>query len=258
MTPVNYQLYQGDCLTELARVPDASVNLILADLPYGTTACSWDSVIPLEPLWAHFRRILAPRGAVVLTASQPFTTTLISSNRAWFRYTWVWDKGQPNGFLNAKRIPLKQHEDVCVFYPKQPTYNPQFIPRAVTRIDKARDKTYGQGGSSPYGVRRAVAGTYTEYYPRTILRIPNANQAAKRHPTEKPLPLMEYIVKTYSNPGDVVCDPTMGSGTTGEAAINLDRVFIGIELDPGYFAIAERRIEAAAARARQGTLEGIA
>lgn len=235
------ELILGDCLEVMPSIPAGSVDAIIADLPYGTTACKWDSIIPLEPLWRECKRILKPNGVIALTADEPFTSVLVLSNLEWFKYKWTWDKVQPAGFLNAKIMPLKLTEDVLIFGKGRITYNPQMVKRDKVRTDKARDKVYGES-DSPYGKRRAVGGVYTHYYPNNILEFHNANQLAKLHPTQKPVALMEYLIKTYTNPGDLVLDNTMGSGSTGEACLNTGRRFIGIEKDPGYFEIARNRL----------------
>lgn len=237
-------LHLGDCLEVMAGIPDESINLVLCDLPYGTTACAWDSVIPFEPLWGHYRRVLKANGAVVLTASQPFTSALVMSNTDWFRYTMVWEKSQPTGHLDAKRRPLKAHEDIAVFSPKAPPYNPQgTVPVSIKsgRETKSGNGVYGSVGDPDYV---QTIGNY----PRTVLSFGSVTHGIV-HPTQKPVPLFEYLILTYSNPSDLILDNTMGSGTTLVACINTGRHGIGIEKDPAYFAIAEQRI--ADARLRQ-------
>jgi DNA modification methylase len=246
------QLMLGDCLERMAEIPDGSVDLIAADLPYGTTACRWDSVIPFEPMWAHFKRVLRPNGGmlnpgggVVLTAAQPFAAALVMSNPKWFRNEWVWHKTQSRGHLNAKRQPLTEHENVLVFGKVSPTYNPQIQPkpakdiRPVTPRGKQAD-CYGRYGAVS---ERSIPDDMS--YPRSVIRIANPNHGeAGFHPTQKPVALFEYLIRTYSNEGETVLDCTMGSGTTGVACLNTGRRFIGIEKDPDYFATAERRIAA--------------
>jgi DNA modification methylase len=231
------QTFLGDCLVEMKNLADASVGMVLADLPYGTTACKWDSVIPFEPLWDEYRRVTKPNAAIVLTASQPFTTALIASNMREFRYDLKWVKTQGTGFYNANRMPLRAHEDIVVFYRSLPTYNPQ----------KSDGKPYRQrrGSASDVYQGKDLHETVSDggRYPlswQTFKRDPD-----KIHPTQKPVALMEYLIRTYTNPGDVVLDNTMGSGTTGVACVNTGRSFIGIERDPGYYDIACKRIEAA-------------
>jgi len=244
-------LYLGDCLDIMPRLPARSVDLILCDLPYGTTACAWDSVIPFEPLWREYRRVLKQGGVVVLTAAQPFTTAVIASNLQGFKYCWYWDKKAVTGFANAKLQPLRCVEDVIVFYDSKPTYNPQ----GLVRISKTRANSATVGGdtvrentaaSSGKGSLRTAGAEYVQEftnYPKQLLEI--SRDRDKLHPTQKPVALMEYLVRTYTNPGNLVLDNTMGSGTTGVAAVKLGRKFIGIEIEPKYFDIACRRIQAA-------------
>lgn len=231
------QLHHGDCLDVMAKIPDQSVDLILCDLPYGTTACAWDNVIPFDPLWSAYKRIC--RGVVVLTASQPFTSALVMSNPSWFRHAWVWDKKSAANVLSAKYGPLKVHEDVLVFSKAAGKYRPQMVTgRMRVKGGNKREDGINAGG--------IPAGTYKsdQYHPKSILEISNANQAGKVHPTQKPVALMEYLIRTYTNPSDVVMDNCMGSGTTGVAAVNTERSFIGIERDDKYFQIATDRINA--------------
>ena len=232
------QLYQGDCLEVMRTLPDGCVDMVLCDLPYGTTQNKWDSVIPFEPLWREYRRIVKESGAIVLTASQPFTTDLINSNRSEFRYEWIWDKTKGGNFLLAKKQPLKSHENVCVFYRRQPTYIPRMVTRGAVR------KKGGGKASDNFGVVPTVAYN-NEYYPTSIIEASTGNRVDQHHPTQKPVGLMEYMIRTYTNEGDVVLDNTMGSGTTGVACMNAGRKFIGIERDEGYFKIAQDRINAA-------------
>jgi len=232
------QLYHGDCLEIMPTLEAQSVDAIIADLPYGTTACKWDTVIPFEPLWREYKRLIKPRGAIVLFGSQPFTSLLVTSNLEWFRYAWVWRKSNGGGFLNANRQPLKRHEDVSVFSSNGHVYNPQFASGKPYRCRRAaagettRDQT--------------VAGWITENdgrrFPLSVLEYPSETGS---HPTQKPVALLEYLVRTYTNPGDVVLDNVMGSGTTMVACIQTGRRFVGIEKDAGYFEIAKRRVETA-------------
>lgn len=232
-------LHLGDCLDGMAKLPAASVDLILADLPYGTTQNKWDSVIPLDALWTQYWRIAKPNAAVVLTASQPFTTALIGSNLDKFRYCLVWDKVGTTGFQTARVMPLRRHEDICVFYRAKPTYNPAMEVRGMPR-KKGGSKT----DNGCYGELRSAESFNNTYYPTSIIEVSNASKVGLVHPTQKPVALMEYLIRTYTNPGDVVLDNTMGSGTTGVAAAQSGRRFIGIERDPAYFAIASERISA--------------
>ena len=233
-----FELHHGDCLEVMAGMEAGSVDAIVTDPPYGITACAWDSVIPLEPMWEQLKRICKPSGAIVLTASQPFTTALISSNLKMFRYEMIWRKTMPTGFLDANRKPLKSHENILVFAAKQPTYNPQFwAGNAYGRI-RGRDNRATQYGRH--------TGTDTvnldgRRYPTSIFDCSNSNHQSK-HPTQKPVALMEYLIRTYTNEGETVLDFTMGSGTTGVAAMLTGRRFVGIEKDAEYFAIAQERI----------------
>lgn len=246
-------LHLGDCLELMPSIPAGSVDMVLCDLPYGTTACKWDAVIPFDRMWAEYRRACKPNAAIVLTASQPFTTALIASNYSMFRYVWVWNKVLPRGHLNAKKQPLRVHEDVVVFSSKSHIYHPQKTKGHARKI--ARTK-YDKGGDGEQVYGREKRDTFydsDERYPTTILTHSNADQTGKVHPTQKPVALMEYLIRTYTNPGDTVLDNTMGSGTTGVACVNTGRNFIGIEMDAEYFAIAEARIAEASA---QGGLFG--
>jgi site-specific DNA-methyltransferase (adenine-specific) len=242
------QLWQGDCLEVMPRLA-GPVDLILCDLPYGVTACRWDSVIPFEPLWECYKRLIKPRGAVVLTASQPFTSALVMSSPGWFRHRWAWNKvNRPTGYLDANRKPLRIVEDVCVFSPSGDiTYNPIM---GVGRPFHAR----GSGKTSIYGNHQArlTANSGTRF-PTDLLSIKADRRGTEGriHPTQKPVALMEYLIRTYTNEGELVLDNTMGSGTTGVACLNTGRRFIGIEKDPGYFATARDRIERELAKDRQ-------
>jgi len=238
-------LMQGDCLERMKEIPDGSVDMILTDPPYGTTACKWDSIIPLEPMWEQLKRIIKPNGAIVMTASQPFTTTLIASNMKMFKYCWVWEKSKATGHLNAKKRPMVKHEDIVVFYVKQATYNPQgLIKKDVQTISKGNRGCKGVGSSGDcYGkATKDAIQTHTNY-PLSITRH-KVDMKAEFHPTQKPVALMEYLIKTYTNESETVLDFTMGSGSTGVACKNLNRKFIGIELDEEYFKIAQDRISA--------------
>jgi len=233
-------LWHGDCLDLMAHIPDGSVDMILCDLPYGTTACKWDSVIPFEPLWAHYKRVIKRNGAIVLTASQPFTTALISSNMGMFKYCLIWDKVNAASGLHAKVQPLRSHEDIAVFGAGRVSYFPQ-MESAAPRIDKPRSIPNGEAFSGKEAVR--IYDNGGKKYPKSIVRVSNANQHGKVHPTQKPVALMEYLIRTYTNEGETVLDNCMGSGTTGIACLNTGRNFIGIEKDQKYFEIARNRIE---------------
>ena len=220
---------------------DGCVDAVVTDPPYGTTACKWDSIIPLEPMWKQLKRIIKPKGAIVMNASQPFTTALISSNMKMFKYCWVWEKSRKTGFPNAKRQPLRNVEDVIVFYKGQSTYNPQ----GITRIDKTVIRTKPKKDTINAGENDgSLCGEYIQEftgYPCQLLKIKSEGKTF--HPTQKPVPLMEYLIRTYTHEGETVLDFAMGSGTTGVACKNLGRDFIGIEIDPEYFAIAKERIK---------------
>jgi len=235
--------YQGDCLEVMKDIPDKSVDLVLTDPPYGTTACKWDSVIDLQLMWEQLKRIIKPNGAIVMTASQPFTTTLISSNMKMFKYCWVWDKHIPRGFQVAKYRPMNRHEDVCVFGNGKIKYNPQMIERdkPVTVKNYSKKQKVSSNDIGKYN-DESKSFTYTHRNPDTIIEGCWEANAGKVHPTQKPVALMEYLINTYTNEGDLVLDNCMGSGTTGVACKNLNRNFIGIELDPEYFKIAGKRI----------------
>jgi len=230
-------LFQGDCLDIMPLIPDKSVQLILADLPYGTTACKWDSIIDLELLWKQYKRIITNNGAIVLTASQPFTTKLISSNYEMFRYEWIWEKTLFSNFALVKKQPAKLHENILVFYKKQPIYNPQ-MQEGKPYTDKPRKRTMGIIDDA-IGMKKAIENK-GERYPSSVQKYSNGNNGTQ-HPTQKPLELMKYLISTYSNVNDMVLDNTMGSGTTCLAAKKLNRKFIGIEKEPKYYEIACQR-----------------
>lgn len=234
-------LMHGDCLELMRGIPDKSVDLILCDLPYGTTQNKWDSIIPLEPLWAQYKRIST--GAIVLTAAQPFTSILVCSNLPMFRYDWSWCKSNATGHLNAKKMPMRQHEDVLVFGVGKLLYNPQLFVKPSARSAQRSVKTKGSYGDFNEGVFRSIPDEMG--YPRSVLNFSTAYHAREAgiHPTQKPVALMEYLIRTYTNEGDTVLDNCMGSGTTGVACLNTGRKFIGIEKDEGYFQKAKDRIE---------------
>ena len=234
------KLIQGDCLERMKEIPDGTIDMILTDPPYGTTACKWDSVIPLEPMWEQLKRVIKPNGAIVMTASQPFTTTLISSNMKMFKYCWVWDKKKAGNIFLAKTQPMKVHEDVVIFGVKTPYYYPIMVER--DKIKKSKNYGTGEaiGGNRE---REDKVYTYTHKNPTSILEASNARQKGKVHPTQKPVALMEYLIKTYTNEGETVIDFAAGSFTTGVACVNLNRKFIGIEMDKVYFDIGVNRIK---------------
>jgi site-specific DNA-methyltransferase (adenine-specific) len=235
----------GDCIEMMAEIEDGSVDMVLTDPPYGTTACKWDSVIPFEPMWAAVKRVLKKNGAAVFTASQPFTSVLGASQIGMVKYCWYWRKSRATGHLNAKKMPMKDVEDVLVFCQGQPTYNPQgTVPLGKTQRNSASDIARGVTSEATSVVTGGITSEeYTQEvttYPRQVLDF--ASEGKTVHPTQKPVALMEYLIRTYTNGGEVVLDFTMGSGTTGVAAMNTGRRFIGIERDEGYFDIAEKRI----------------
>ena len=240
------RLIQGDCLEKMRDIPDISIDAIITDPPYGTTACKWDSVILLEPMWEQLKRVIKPNGAIVMTASQPFTTTLISSNMKMFKYCWVWDKHIPRGFQVAKYRPMNRHEDVCIFGNGKIKYNPQMIERdkPVTVKNYSKKQKVSSNDIGKYN-DESKSFTYTHRNPDTIIEGCWEANAGKVHPTQKPIALMEYLIKTYTSEGETVLDFAMGSGSTGVACINTNRNFIGIELDEGYFKVAQERVEAA-------------
>ena len=230
------KLKQGNCLELMPQIPSGSVDMILCDLPYGTTACKWDTVIPFEPLWAEYKRVIKKNGAIVLFGSQPFTSALVMSNPDWFKYQWVWDKVRGSNFATIKIRPFNSHEDVLVFYGSQCTYNPQ--------MEKGEPYTQKQGyvgEAKQTGLHKKEVVTVNEgfRYPLSIIR--NSKEAGL-HPTQKPVALCEYLIKTYTNEGEWVLDNCMGSGTTGVACVNTNRNFIGIEQEEKYFIIAKQRI----------------
>lgn len=224
------------------NISDKSIDCIITDLPYGQTSRNrWDNIIPFEPLWSHYNRIIKDNGAIILFANGMFTAELMLSNKKMWRYNLIWEKTQPTGFLNAKKMPLRNHEDICIFYKKLPIYNPQMSKGHERKISKAEHKVnckettdYGKHGLSTYDS--------TERYPKSVWKFSKDIQKSALHPTQKPVALLEELVKTYTNSGDLVLDSCMGSGTTGVACKNLGRKFIGIELDEKYFTIAKQRI----------------
>lgn len=236
-------MFLGDCLEVMGGLSPASVDMVLTDLPYGTTACKWDTVIPFEPLWEHFLRVCRPDGAIVLTAAQPFTSRLVMSNPKCFAYAWVWDKGVGGSFVQAKRMPMRIHEDVLVFCPsgKTPRYFPRMTPKQKP-LTVGESRAYKKNTAIPRNARPAK--TYTESYPKSIQHFSSRSSGSRGlHPTQKPVDLMGYLINTYTKEGETVLDCCMGSGTTGVAAIQSNRRFIGIELERDYFAIAQERLK---------------
>ena len=238
-------LLQGDCLELMKDIPDKSIDLILCDLPYGTTRNSWDEVIPFDKLWAQYNRIIKDNGAILLFAQGKFYVNLVNSNMKMFRYDLVWDKELVSGFLNAKRMPLRRHEQVAVFYKHLPTYNPQFTQGKPLHSKGTAYQTKELTNNN-YGDFKTTnddrAGS-TEKYPTSIMKFQKPHPSVCVHPTEKPVALLEYLVKTYTNEGDVVLDNCMGSGSTGVACQNTNRKFIGMELDEDYYKLACERIK---------------
>ena len=235
------KIYNMDCLEGMKAIPDKSIDLILCDLPYGTTACSWDNIIPFEPLWEQYERIIKDNGAVVLTASQPFSSALVMSNPKLFRYEWVWDKKNPTNFAMAKKQPLKYHETILVFAKKQTEYYP-IKWRGKPNHKQGLLKNDQQ--SEVYGkIKRTKDNLSGMKYPRSIIEISKHSSQGGLHPTQKPVALFEYLVKTYTNEGDVVLDNCIGSGTTAIACLNTNRKYIGFEIDEDYFETANKRIK---------------
>lgn len=241
-------LIQGDCLEEMKHIPDESVDAIIADPPYGTTACKWDSIIPFEPMWEQLKRVTKKNGAIVLFGSQPFTSALVMSNPKMFKYEWVWEKERPTNIFLLKKQVGKVHENILVFYDKQPTYNPILEDSKQPKNNQNNKSQIGEMNKiETYGnTKTKISNKYNpkKRFPRSVLLINRGTRGNKKfHPTQKPVALMEYLIKTYTNEGETVLDFTMGSGTTGVACKNLNRNFIGIELDKTYFEIAKKRID---------------
>jgi len=235
------ELIQGDCLEKMKDIPDGSIDMILCDLPYGTTKCKWDVIIPFEPLWEQYKRLIKPNGAIVLTASQPFTTALIASNMQMFKYELIWDKSFGRQPQLANIQPMKRHENVLVFGNGKLTYNPQGEELEKPYYSSGAGNNAGTRNDHKLGLKKQ-AKTYTHKTPTSVLVFKPPPNGKAQHPTQKPVALFEYLIKTYTNEGETVLDNCMGSGTTGVACINTNRNFIGIELDPEYFKIAEKRI----------------
>jgi len=278
------KVYKEDCLIGLEKIEDSSIDLILCDLPYGTTQNKWDSIIPLEDyiiqtiknkevtlsqnefylhcfsnnitfpnaktiwntqhkkgLWFHYQRVIKERGAIILTADGFFTSKLISSNPKMFKYKLIWDKVSTTGFLNAKRMPLRRHEDICVFYKKTPIYYPKMEIRGKVREKGGYNKKKGDGDMC-YGKFENIKSQNNEYYPTSIIKVSNANQKNKVHPTQKPVELFKYLIETYTKKGDLVLDTCMGSGTTALACVESDRNFLGFEINEDYFKFINKRL----------------
>ncbi|HSH24287.1 MAG TPA: site-specific DNA-methyltransferase [Massilibacterium sp.] len=235
------KIYQGDCLELMNGIPDKSVDMILCDLPYGTTACKWDTIIPFDRLWCQYERVIKDNGAIVLFGSEPFSSKLRMSNIKNYKYDWIWDKNKGSNYASAKYMPLKIHETISVFSKgnKRVDYYP------VMREGKMRNKkSYSKGGGVYGSLKSDGKDIYNNlYYPVSILNYSNARQKGKVHPTQKPVPLIEYLIKTYTNEGETVLDNCIGSGTTAIAALNTGRYFIGIEKEKEYVDIANKRVE---------------
>ena len=242
------KLLHGDCLELMKDIPDKSIDMILADLPYGTTACKWDEIIPFEPLWEQYERVIKDNGAIILFGSEPFSSALRMSNIKSYKYDWIWKKNKPQGFLNAKKMPLKDYENISVFAKSTTIYNPQ----GLIKIDKViknggtknttSNKANGDKTSANNAIKNEFYKQENTNYPRQVIEFKNSG-SKQVHPTQKPVPLLEYLIKTYTNEGETVLDNCMGSGSTGVACKNTGRNFIGIELDDKYFDIAKERIE---------------
>lgn len=240
-------LYCGDCLEIMKSIPDGSIDMILCDLPYGVTQNKKDTAIPFDPLWKQYERIIKDNAAVVLFGQGTFYVDLVNSNRKMFRYDFMWNKELTSGFLNANRMPLRQHEQIAVFYKKLPTYNPQFSTGKPLhskgksyKYKPMKNQNYGK-----FGATDDVRAGSTDKYPTSVLNFAKPHPSVAMHRTEKPIDLLGYLIKTYTNEGDTVLDSCMGSGSTGVACVNTNRRFIGMELDPHYFEIASNRIETA-------------
>jgi site-specific DNA-methyltransferase (adenine-specific) len=238
------QLHKGDCLEIMKSIPDRSVDMILCDLPYGTTKNNWDRPLPLDILWKQYNRIVKDNGCIALFSQMPYSAELVISNKKLFRYEWIWEKSKSTGFMNAKKMPLKQHENILIFYKKLPTYNPQGIITGVSiktgRSRKGNSRNYGKTGCGNPNYIQTVTN-----YPKDIIRFANPSNKGHLFATQKPVSLLEYLIKTYTNESETVLDNCMGSGSTGVACVNTNRNFIGIELQDKIFEIAQERIEGA-------------
>lgn len=238
----------GDCIDIMRDLPSGCIDMVLCDLPYGCTRNSWDTAVPFGELWDAYGRVVKPDGAVVLFGSGMFTADLMASNRGMWRYNLVWNKTTPTGFLNAKRMPLRSHEDICVFYRRPPKYNP-VMTKASRKVSSAASKR-GSRAAASYGAYGRTGYDSDERYPTSVLEFATDKQREALHPTQKPVALLQLLVRMYTDEGDTVLDNCMGSGSTGVACIRTGRRFVGIELDDGYYAAATRRIGAEAAQGR--------
>ena len=242
------QIKQGDCLELMKEIPDKSIDMILCDLPYGTTKNKWDSVLPFDKMWEQYDRIIKENGCIALFADGMFMSDLMQSNKKLWRYNLVWDKELISGFLNANRMPLRSHEEICIFYKKLPTYNPQFtegepLHGMGTKFSQEKNKNNNYGNFDSCNNPSAKRTGDTKKYPKSIIKFPRPASCVMIHPTQKPVELLEWLIKTYTNENDLVLDNCMGSGSTGVACINTNRNFIGYELDEHYFQIAKERLE---------------
>lgn len=243
-----YKLLQGDCLELMNKIPDKSIDMILCDLPYGTTKNKWDSVLPFDKMWEQYDRIIKENGCIALFADGMFMSDLMQSNKKLWRYNLVWDKELISGFLNANRMPLRSHEEICIFYKKLPTYNPQFtdgepLHGMGTKFSQEKNKNNNYGNFDSRNNPSAKRTGDTKKYPKSIVKFPRPASCVMIHPTQKPVELLEWLIKTYTNENDFVLDNCMGSGSTGVAAVGINRNFIGMELEEKYFNIAKERIE---------------
>ena len=233
------EIIHGEAIEEMKKLADKSVDLILCDLPYGTTDCEWDKCLPMKELWAEYKRIIKRNGAILLFAQQPFATDLINEGRKMFRYQIVWEKGRATGFLNAKRMPLRAHELILVFYNKLPVYNPQFLPGKPYKSNASNRRS-----TAIYRQHNKTANINSGYrYPRDVVFFNISKEDGQYHPTQKPLSLLRFLIKSYSNPGDLVLDNCCGSGSTCVAAKQTGRQYIGIELNEDYYNIAVKRCQ---------------
>lgn len=234
-------IYNEDCLSGMVKIPDHCIDAIICDLPYGSTRNSWDTVIPFDPLWKQYKRVIKEHGAIILFGQGMFTSSLMQSNREWWRYNLIWQKTQPTGFLNSHKMPLRAHEDICVFYKKLPVYNPIMV-RGERKVSSAYSKR-NCVKSTNYGSHQPTGYDSDQRYPISVLCFPKDVQFSSIHPTQKPVALLEWLIKTYTNTGAIVLDNCMGSGSTAIACISTDRKYIGFEIVEKYYQSALERIE---------------
>jgi site-specific DNA-methyltransferase (adenine-specific) len=250
------EILLGDCLELMKDIPNGSIDMILCDLPYGITACKWDTIIPFDKLWEQYERIIKPNGAIVLTASQPFTSALVMSNPDWFKYDWTWEKSHPTGFALCKKRPLKYKEDILVFSKSQTIYNPQMWEGKPNHGDNKYLKGLTNNAQSQPNLKAVKAKKDGIKYPKDIIKINSHNRADLLHPTQKPVALFEYLIKTYTNEGDLVLDNCAGSGTTAIACLNTNRQFIVMEKEQKYYDIILKRVGDFNKKFEQQTLFG--